>query len=102
MRTSLGQNCLKCGGSGLSLTVRTHGFNALDRLREEGLSFPPQGLELRASKAVAACFGGPLKIALSELQVELGVKVTISADAALEDEFVDVISHISSKGNIHD
>ena len=102
MRTSLGQNCLKCEGSGLSLTVRTHGFNALDRLRVEGLSCPPQSLELRASKALAACFGGQLKIALSELQVELGIKVTISADAALEDEFFDVIRHVSSKGNTHD
>ena len=96
LRTSLGQNCPKCEGSGLSLMVRTHGFKALDRLRVEGLSCPSQHLELRASKAVAACFGGQLKIALNELQVELGVKVTIRADDALEDEFFDITRHVSS------
>ena len=102
LRTSLGQNCLKCEGSGLSLTVRTHGFNALDRLRVEGLSRPSQCLELRTSKAVAACFDGQLKNALSELRVELGIKITIRADTGLEDEFFDIIRHVSSKGNIHD
>jgi ribonuclease G len=102
LRTSLGQNCLKCEGSGLSLSVRTHGFNALDRLRVEGLSCPSQSLELRASKAVAECFEKQLNIALSELQVELGVKITIRVDAALEDGFFDVIHHVSSKGETHD
>jgi len=102
IRTSLGQNCLKCEGSGLSLTVRTHGFNALDRLRVEGLSRPSQCLELRTSKAVAACFDGQLKNALSELRVELGIKITIRADTGLEDEFFDIIRHVSSKGNIDD
>ena len=101
LKTSLSQDCPICGGSGLSLTAQTHGFNALDRLRVEGLSCPSQGLELRASKAVAACFGGPLKAALGVLQAELGLKLTISVDAALEDEYFDIIQHSFSKGETY-
>ena len=98
LKTSLGKDCHLCGGSGLSLTAKTHGFNALDRLRVEGLSFPSQRLELRASKAVAACFGGPLKTALGVLQAELGLKMTITVDVAMEDEYFDIIRHAPSKG----
>jgi ribonuclease G len=101
LKTSLGQDCQVCEGSGLSLTAQTHGFNALDRLRVEGLSNPSQGLELRSSVAVAASFGGPLKAALDALQAELGLKMTISVDAVLEDEYFDIVRHVSSKGETH-
>jgi ribonuclease G len=101
LKTSLSQDCYLCEGSGLSLTAQTHGFNALDRLRVEGLSNPSQGLELRASEAVAVCFGGPLKAALGALEAELGRKVTISVDAALGDEYFDIVRHVSGKGETH-
>jgi ribonuclease G len=101
LKTSLGQDCHVCEGSGISLTAQTHGFNSLDRLRVESLSNPFQGLELRASKAVAACFDGPLKAALGALQAELGLKVTISVNAELEDEYFDIVQYISSKGQTH-
>ena len=102
LRSILGRNCLKCEGSGLSLSARTIGFYALDRLRVEGLSCPPQGLELRASKEVAACFGGQLEFALNDLKAELGVKIKIVIDADLEDEFFDIKPLTLSKGDLHD
>jgi hypothetical protein len=51
--------------------------------------------------AVAASFGGPLKAALDALQAELGLKMTISVDAVLEDEYFDIVRHVSSEGETH-
>jgi ribonuclease G len=101
LKTILGQDCHVCEGSGLLITAQTHGFNALDRLRVEGIRNPSQGLELKASKAVVACFGGPLKAALDVLQAEVGLKMIISVDAALNDECFYIVRHVSSEGETH-
>lgn len=101
LRTSLSQNCSKCDGSGLSFTQQTLGFKVLDQLRLEGLNCPSQCLELRASKSVAACFGGQLKVALIDLQAELGIKLKINVDATREDESFDIIHHVPIKGDMY-
>jgi len=101
LKASLGRDCAVCEGRGLSLTPETHGYTALDRLRVEGLSDPSQGLELRTSGAVAACFAGPLKAALSALEAELGRKVRINVDATIGDEYFDIVRQVPSKGETH-
>ena len=101
LRSSLGQNCHVCEGSGLSLTLRTHGFNVLDRLRVEGSTCQYQGLELRTSKALAACFGQQLKAPLNDLQAEQGTKIKISIDTTMEDELFDIIPITTTKRGSH-
>ena len=101
LRASLGQSCLVCEGSGVALTARTHGFNVLDCLRLEGLSYQNQGLELRVSKTVASCLTGQLKVALDHLKAEQGVEIKISVDATLKDEFFDIIPFPLTKGGLN-
>ena len=88
-------------GSGVALTARTHGFNVLDCLRLEGLSYQNQGLELRVSKTVASCLTGQLKVALDHLKAEQGVEIKISVDATLKDEFFDIIPFSLTKGGLN-
>ncbi len=102
LRASIGQKCFACEGSGIALTVRTHGFNALDRLRVEGLSCQHQSLELRVSEALAECFEGQLKAALDDLQAELGTKVKMSIDTTLKEECFDIVPIAANKGDTHD